>query len=118
MYKNAARFSQRATRSPLSWEHSLAIEARRGRSGLSSRKKGHEERIASYLRTEAGEKFMASLMPLIAARGRAVSRHELLHILNENEIRDPKGYPWSRSTAGLLFLAMVRRRQKSILPDR
>ena len=113
MYKNAARFSQRATRSPTSWDHALAAEKGRGLANATKRMSRREVRVLQYLRSEAGQRFLAFLEKLVICRDGYIAQNYIKSVLDEEKILDPTGAPWSKKATKLLCDALVKRRRIS-----
>jgi hypothetical protein len=109
MYKNAARFGQRATRSDytLGRSASRSEAARHGRNAAA--KSRQREAFLALLRQAGRGAYLEYVEQVLRQQGLPRTVNALVKTLNSRGVVDPSGYPWRRSTGQVLLDELLTR---------
>lgn len=109
MYKNAARFSQRATRSDYTLGRS-GSRSEAGRHGRNAAAKSRQRRAFVALLRQAGQgAYLEYVEQVLQQQELPRTANALVKALNSRGVADPSGNPWRRSTGQILFDELLTR---------
>jgi hypothetical protein len=109
MYKNAGRFSQRATRSDYTLGRS-GSRSEAGRHGRNAAAKSRQRSAFVALLRQAGQgAYLEYVEQVLQQQGLPRTVNALVKTLNSRGVTDPSGYPWRLSTGQVLLDELLAR---------